>query len=180
MQKLPPRHARFVTEYISNGLNATKAAISVGYSKKTAHVQGHRLLNNAKIATEIKQKTETILGKIDITAEKVLQEIAKMAFLDPRKLFASDGSLIPIHELDDSTAMSVAGLEVNELFEGTGDQKQAYGLCKKIKIADKGQNLERLGKHLKLFTDRSEVSGLDGQPIQASITVRFVDAKPGN
>ena len=35
----------------------------------------------------------------------------------------------------------------------------------KIKLADKGQNLERLGRHLKLFTDKSEVAGPDGGPI---------------
>ncbi len=70
--------------------------------------------------------------------------------------------------------MSVAGLEVNEMFEGSGDQKHAYGLCKKIKIADKGQNLERLGKHLKLFTDKVEASGPDGGPIPTSIAITFV------
>jgi hypothetical protein len=46
--------------------------------------------------------------------------------------------------------------ELVELFEGTGDQKHAYGLCKKIKLADKGVNLERLGRYLKLFTDKVE------------------------
>jgi hypothetical protein len=62
--------------------------------------------------------------------------------------------------------MAVAGLEVIELFEGSGDQKHAYGLCKKIKLADKGQNLERLGRHLKLFTDKVEATGEGGGPIE--------------
>lgn len=153
---LTPKQKLFVAEYLANGMNATEAAKSAGYSAKTAHSQGPRLLDNVEVAAAIDAKINKTLGKLDITAEKVLQEIAKMAFLDPRKLFASDGSLIPIHELDDHTAASVAGLEVNELFEGQGEQKHAYGLCKKIKIADKGQNLERLGKHLKLFTDKVE------------------------
>lgn len=154
---LTPKQSQFVAEYIANGMNATKAAIAAGYSAKTAQEQGSRLLSNVMVSAAIEEKTNRILGKLEITAEKVLQEIAKMAFLDPRRLFASDGSLVPIHELDDHTAASVAGLEVNELFEGSGEQKHAYGLCKKIKIADKGQNLERLGRHLKLFTDKVEV-----------------------
>jgi phage terminase small subunit len=97
--------------------------------------------------------------KLEITADRVLKEIARLAFMDPLKFFKDDGSLKRIQDLDDDTAVSLAGMEVTELFEGSGDQKHAYGLLKKIKIADKGQNLERLGRHLKLFTDKTEHSG---------------------
>jgi phage terminase small subunit len=65
-----------------------------------------------------------------------------------------------IKDIDPATRMALAGLEVTELFEGTGDQKHAYGLLKKVKLADKGQNLERLGRHLKLFTDKLEVDAV--------------------
>jgi len=64
---------------------------------------------------------------------------------------------------------------VTELFEGSGDEKHAYGLLKKIKLADKGQNLERLGRHLKLFSDKLEVTGKDGGPIQHKVNITFVD-----
>jgi phage terminase small subunit len=39
----------FVLEYLSNGFNATKAAISAGYSEKTAQEQGSRLLSNVMV-----------------------------------------------------------------------------------------------------------------------------------
>lgn len=156
---MTPKQTRFVAEYLANGLNATKAAISAGYSKKSATVEGARLLVNAKVSAEIGKKTAKRFEKLELTGDMVIAELRKMAFLDPRKLFAVDGSLIPIHELDDDTAASIAGLEVNELFEGDGDQKHAYGLLKKIKIADKGVNLERLGRYFKLFTDKVEHSG---------------------
>ena len=69
----------------------------------------------------------------------------------PRKFFNPDGSPKHITELDDDTAAGLAGLEVKELFEGSGEHKCCYGLVKKIRIADKGINLERLGKYLNLF-----------------------------
>ena len=154
---LTPRQERFVAEYLTD-LNATRAAISAGYSKKGAEQTGSVLLRNPKVAEEIAKKHGKRLGKLEITADRVLTEIAKLAFFDPRKLFEPDGSPKQILDLDDDTAAAVAGLEVCELFDGTGDQKHAYGLCKKIKLADKGINLERLGKHLKLFTDKQEVA----------------------
>ena len=148
-----------MAEYLANGFNGTRAAVSAGYAKRSARVEGARLLAKPGIAGAIAAKNGKRLATLEITADRVLQEIAKLAFLDPRKLFNADGSLVPIHELDDKTAMSIAGLEVNELFEGDGEQKHAYGLQKRVKIADKGQSLERLGRYLKLFTDKQEHSG---------------------
>ena len=51
----------------------------------------------------------------EITADRVLKEIARPAFLDIRKAFNADGSLKPIHDLDDDTAAAIAGLEVSEI-----------------------------------------------------------------
>ena len=71
--------------------------------------------------------------RLEITADRVLQEIAKLAFYDPRDLPESDGSMKQIKDIDPITRMAIAGLEVTELFEGTGDERHAYGLCKQIR-----------------------------------------------
>ena len=166
--KLPNRQARFVAEYLID-LNATRAAIRAGYSEKTAYSQGQRLLKKVEIASQIADNTGKRLERLEISADRVLQELAKLAFYDPGALLESDGSMKQIREIDDLTRMAVAGLEVTELFEGTGDEKHAYGLCKKIKLADKGQNLERLGRYFKLFTEKSEISGPDGGAIPVAL-----------
>jgi phage terminase small subunit len=140
----------FVAEYLTD-LNATRAAIAVGYSSKTAGQQGSRLLKNVKVVAEIAAKTKARTSRLEIRADNVLQELAKLAFFDPRKFFNPDGSPKHITELDDDTAAGLAGLEVKELFEGSGEQKYCYALVKKIRIADKGLNLERPGKYLNLF-----------------------------
>jgi phage terminase small subunit len=155
-KKLTEKQKLFVAEYVVC-LNATKAAISAGYPKKSAKSVGQENLTKPDIAAAIAEKQQKRFERLELTGDMVIAELRKMAFLDPRKLFTSDGSLVPIHELDDDSAASIAGLEVNELFEGDGEQKHAFGLLKKIKIADKYKGLELLGKHLKLFTDVVEV-----------------------
>lgn len=163
--ELTPKQELFIAEYLTD-LNATRAAIAAGYSAKTAESQAARLLVNVKVAAVIAEKQGKRLAKLEITADRVLQEIARLAFFDPRKFFNEDGSAKQVSELDDDTAMALAGMDVMELFEGSGDQKHAYGLMKKFKLVDKGQNLERLGKHLKLFTDKAEITGANGGPVE--------------
>lgn len=62
MADLRPQQMIFVTEFIENGGNATQAAISAGYSEKTAHVQGSRMLKDVKVQQYL-NKTEQNLNK---------------------------------------------------------------------------------------------------------------------
>lgn len=173
---LTKKQALFVAEYLTD-LNATRSAIAAGYSEKGAEQTGCVLLRNPKVAEEIAKKHGKRLAKLEITADKVLQDIARLAYYDPRKFFNDDGTAKQITELDDDTAQALCGFELIELFEGSGDDKHCFGHLKKFKIADKGQNLERLGRHLKLFTDKAELSGADGGPIKVEVSFVKPDGK---
>ena len=75
--KLRPQQQRFVDAY--NG-NATEAAVAAGYSKKTARIQGCKLLTNPNIAAAIAEREEK--HKNDLIAsreerQKVLTEILR-------------------------------------------------------------------------------------------------------
>jgi phage terminase small subunit len=158
---LNDKHKRFSLEYLKD-LNATEAAIRAGYSKKTAHSQGCRLLKNAEVKRFIAAKGQTKFEKLDISVDRVLNEIARLAFLDPRKFYDEAGNLKAITELDDDTAAALAGMEVEEAYEHFGKgQAKPKGLLKKIKFADKSKNLELLGRYHKLFTDKVEITNLD-------------------
>src|SRR5690606_18905942 len=141
---LTPKRQRFVREYLID-LNATKAAERAGYSKRSAYTEGSRLLENAEIQAEVTRLRKAQLEKIEITAERVLQEIAKMAFFDPRKLFDAEGKPIPIQDLDDVTAASIAGLDVST---AKLDEVVTAAVLK-YKLADKRANLELLGRNLR-------------------------------
>jgi phage terminase small subunit len=153
---LTPKQQMFIKEYLVD-LNATQAAIRAGYSAKTAEVTGCRLLSYAKIKEELQLAMDKRSAKLEITAERVLQEIAKLAFCDPRKFFDDDGRIKPMSEIDDDTAAALAGIET--MHKVVGEESDGCIVLTKIKMADKGQNLERLGRHLKLFTDKVEHSG---------------------
>jgi phage terminase small subunit len=175
---LTPKQTRFVAEYLANGSNATKAAISAGYSSNTAESQGSRLLSNVKVAAELDKKTAKALDKLEITAERVLRELALMGFSNMLDYMSiEDGKL---HEFDYSKLTRDQAAAIQEITVdtagGSGDGERKLVLRTRFKLGDKRGSLELLGKHLKLFTDKVEQSGPDGGPIQTSIAVRFVEA----
>ncbi len=79
--KLTPRQAAFVREYLVD-LSATSAAARAGYSAKTAHSSGPRLLANVGVAAAIAAAQAKRAAKVEITAEKVLGELAGIGFAE--------------------------------------------------------------------------------------------------
>lgn len=146
---MTPKQAAFVQQYLVDK-NATQAAIRAGYSAKTASSAGERLLRNVEICAAIDRGLSDLAGRLGITAERVLLERSRLAFLDVRKLFRDDGRPKPVTELDDDTAAGIAGLEVAEIFEGSGEDRRFVGYLKKYKLAGKDPSLAALEKYFGL------------------------------
>lgn len=155
---LTPKQKIFANEYLID-LNATRA-YKVAYTQvkneETAAAAGARLLRNVKVAEYIQKRMDERSQRTEITQDMVLKELAKMGFLDARKLFADDGKPLKIKEIDDSTAACIVGVKVKELYDEDGG---FVGYEKEYKLADKKGPLELLGKHLGMFKDKMELSG---------------------
>lgn len=160
----------FVREFLKDG-NGTRAAIAAGYSAKSASVTGSKLQRKAKVSAELAKLREKLLAKHEISVEKVLQALADVAFFDPRKFFEqgvvvkTDGTKVfterlrLVSELDDVTVKALKGCDVEKLFKHFGKgQAEESGTITKIRFADRLEALELLGRHLKLFTDKLEIT----------------------
>lgn len=78
---LNQKQERFVAEYLID-MNATQSAIRAGYSKKTADVQGARLLTNAKVQEALQEAIKKRSERTEITQDQVLHELAKIGLKD--------------------------------------------------------------------------------------------------
>lgn len=170
MAKLNEKQLRFIAEYLID-LNATKAAKRAGYSEKTASVQGFDLLRKPEIQAELEAAISARAERTQITADRVLKELGRIAFFDPRKLLNSDGSPKPLEELDDDTAGAIGGLDVLEEYEGTGKDRVFVGYVKKYKISDKNAAITNAMRHLGMLRDKVEHSGPGGDPLPAAQVV---------
>lgn len=174
MADLTPKQQLFVDEYLVD-LNATQAAIRAGYSSKTAYAIADRLLRKAEVQHAIQEAKKSRSERTEITQDRVLKELARIAFFDPRKMFDADGKPIHISALDDETAAAVAGLEV--VTKGNADM--GLGEILKYKISDKNSALDKLCRHLGLYADKLALTGKDGAPLISGISVSFVKPNAG-
>ncbi len=154
---LSDKQRRFVEEYMVD-LNATQAAIRAGYSLNTAHSIGSENLTKPEIQKAIQEKQKELSEATNISAKRILEEYAKIAFSDVRELFTPDNNLYDIRQLDDSTAGAIASVEIDAL----NVQGMQVGETKKVKMYNKLTALEALGKHLGIFEKDNKQKAAEG------------------
>lgn len=161
---MKPKHRRFVSEYIKDQ-NGTQAAIRAGYSKKTAQEQSSDLLSKPIIRAAVDAALEKIHSNAEVTQERILKALLNIAESDLRQAFNADGTIRTLSEMPDGLVKALSGIEVEDLFFGPKELKHKIGELKKFKLWDKTKALELLGRHLKMFVDKTEITDGSGAPV---------------
>ena len=108
---LNAKQSRFVEEYLVD-CNATQAAIRAGYSADTAGQQGERLLKHVEVAAAIRAGRQRLGERTSITAARVLEEYARVAFANLGDYFRAlpDGSAVV--DLSATSYLDSAGINL--------------------------------------------------------------------
>jgi len=159
------KQTRFCQEYLID-LNATQAAIRAGYCNKNARQMGHENLTKPYIQQEIQRLMDERARKTEITAEKVLRELAKIGFSDITD-FVEFGQQAPAAEGTNDRAAHYVRIKDSAEVDGSPIaeiRETRNGLV--FKLHDKTRSLELIGKHLGMFKDVHEIGGKNGDPIE--------------
>lgn len=163
MPTLTPKQQRFVENYLID-LNATQAAIRAGYSERTANQQGPRLLENVDVRNAIDAAKIKRSDKLEVDAEWTLQRLVDEAEADLADLYNEHNDLKPVNEWPQIWRQGlVAGLDVEALFEGFGEDRIQIGFVKKLRLSDRVRRIELIGKHIRVnaFQETVQHKGLD-------------------
>ena len=155
-EKTLVKQKRFAREYVIDR-NATRAAIAVGYSEKSAKSAGHRLLTYVDVKAMIAELEKKILEKLEYTAQDVHKEIHRLAFYDMRILFKEDGTLRPFHELSYEESKLIKKSKRTQIFEGFGKNRKYVGDMVEIEFIDRHALLQSCAKLHGLFIQKLEV-----------------------
>ena len=130
--ELKPRQQKFVDEFIANQGNATKAAISAGYSEKYAGANADKLLKNTNVSKYIEKITEEIANNRIAKAEEILEFLTA----------------------------TLRGEVTEEVVVGGFGKSVTEKIVKNVDLKDRLKAAELLGKRYRLFTDKVEVEGV--------------------
>ncbi len=160
------RYDAFAEAYVRLKLNGTEAAKAAGYSPKTAAEQASRLLGNAQVQGRIRRLLAPRLERLEVSADRVLQELAKLAFSNVADFTEIDPvTRQPLLRFPDPGSPEYLNLmaAVQSIEQEAVPGQPA--LRTKFKLADKKAALDTLAKVLRLVVDRVEHTGAGGAPL---------------
>ena len=163
---LTPRQRCFVAEYLVD-LNATQAAIRAGYSERTAASIASENLRKPDIATAIVAAKARRAERTELDQDRVVLELARIAFSDLRNVVEWDGGGLHFRDSDELTpdvAAAVREIRSDRRRMRGRDGRETEREERHVRLYDKPKALELLGRHLGLFPTRMEHSGPEGRP----------------
>lgn len=175
---LTERQARFVAEYLVD-LNATEAAKRAGYSEKTAYSIGFENLRKPEIQDAIQTAMAQREKRTAITQDRVLQELARVAFANGTDFARVVVREEPVYALDEEgdlrqVVRRTQTVEIVDTAHVDPEKRAAISCIKEgkhgieVSSYDKLRALELLGKHLGMFdTNSSQKSAGENNLLKA-------------
>lgn len=137
--------------------SARRAAVEAGYAAEDT--AGWRLLQNEKIVAEINRRKEEQKRRNELLEDEVLQELAKIAFVDITSIVDFNGSSLDVKDLSEIPE------HVRPAIKKVVCTPSQHGDKVTIELHDKIAALEKLGKYLSMWSDTVKVEGGD-KPVQ--------------
>jgi Terminase small subunit len=138
------REREFVCEFLRS-FNRTTAALKAGYTAKRADKVGSKLLATPRIRNEIARRQGERLKKQELTAERTLEEIRRLAMSDITNYFDDEGRLLNLKYLPEDMRAAIASVKLNE-----------NGKIIDLKLWPKPHALHLAATHLRLLVELSE------------------------
>lgn len=172
-RKLSPKAQQFINEYCKD-FNGKQAAIRAGYAPRSAEVTASQLLRIPKVAEALKECQGQLRQESGVTAARVVEELARIGFADPRRVFGEDGVLLDPRNFPEDLARAVSSIEVTRT---DATKKTPASTTAKIRFWEKPKALHTMAHILGMLKDKVELSGTDGKPIRVSFGGRY---RPGD
>jgi len=153
---LQPKELKFCHTYVKNFGNASAAARDAGYNAW----MGTALLKRQEVLAKIRELRETIEVRYEITTDRIMQEMAKLAFgsIDAFTEVDEDGDIrVSFRKSGPADRATISELTSEVYYDGKGENAQPVKKTK-IKLHSKAQALDQLARIHRMFGDREQDS----------------------
>ncbi len=101
-RKLTPKQILFVDCYLGAARsNATKAALMAGYSARSVNSEAAQLMANTKVKAYLNRRQADLRRRLDVTQEKIVKEMATLAFSKPTDFVRWENGALTITDSDE-------------------------------------------------------------------------------
>lgn len=149
---LNDRQRAFVSIYVRNRFNGTRAAIKAGYAPNSAAETASELLKKDKIKEAVKAEIKAFLDDVEPLKKLWVEEVKALAFSDIRDVqeFDEDGVRFKrSRDLKSRAARAIESVESTVTYDKQGNKV----VTKKVKLHSKKGSLDTLGKYLGMLQD---------------------------
>jgi phage terminase small subunit len=161
-QGLNPKQRLFAREYLVD-LNATQAAIRAGYSAEWANRTASRLVGKSRLRRYIRELQEERAARVELTADKVVRELALIGFSNVADYQVTDAGNLTIRPHADVGAVRAVSSFKRKVRKVPGTEG-VLDIETEVKLWDKVGALKLLAAHLGIVTpaDRPDLEKLLG------------------
>lgn len=172
---LTGKQTLFVAEYLVD-LNAKQAAIRAGYKPGYARQIANNNLKHEGIRAAIAKAQAPRLARLDMDAEAVLVELARIAranVLDYMRIGEDGAPVVDFARLDRESAAALSEVTVEEFARGSGKDRRDMRRTR-FRLHDKLAALDKLARHFGLMRERMSLENPDGSALAPQRDARQV------
>lgn len=167
--RIDPRRARFVAAYLSLA-DGAKAVVAAGFSPKSAAVMAVRLLRDPAIAKLIAEGQAAVIAQGKITQERVLDELALLAFSSVDNYTVDDDGRVAVRDGRKPECIRAISSIKHRV---TTDAEGVVTRTTELRLWDKPGPIKLAGRHVGLFDDRA----MTKDQLEAAVDARIEELR---
>lgn len=167
--RITPKMERFCREY-NIDFNGAAAARRAGYKQSSCYAIATENLQKPAIQARIMELREESAKKYNITKESLMQILRDIAGAKLDDIMDDQGQVLPPDQWPEHMKRAVSGMEVDEIYTGSGEARVAIGVKRKVRLSEKTKAIELLNKMLG-FNAPERVAPVDANTGEALIPV---------
>jgi phage terminase small subunit len=157
-------------QQVASGKNQSEAyriayPKSLKWKEEAVWSQASILMSNSKVyhrINELKEKNQT---RNEVKLDEVLENLAKYLRFNIKSIVNANGTLKSFDEMTDDEAACIQSFECAEIYKGSGEDRQAIGTLKRVKLVDKlgtaDKFLRNMGAYINNRNHRFDKENLD-------------------
>lgn len=164
IERLSPRHRRFVEEYIID-YNATAAYLRAGFrgTRETARRNAHVLLTNTDVDKAVKEAEQVALERVRIRQHEVFSELRNVAFSNVDDYVVdNEGNITLREDVDRSAYRAISSIQKKTTTRTRGEDSETTHDVK-ITLWNKNEALRMAGQTQGMFVDKLAPTSPDGK-----------------